>query len=403
MKNSSAVHPTGSLQEKVRLYYLDWLRVFAFSAVFFYHCGRFFNESDWHVKNSSTSTIADTIMSFFELWGMPLLFLISGASIYLALRPAGSIRFLRDRVLRLLVPLIFGILILSPPQKYLERLNHVQFQGSFLEYLPVYFRDWNVWNGEFDWFGVHLWYLAYLFLFTLVLLPLFAALKTNAGQRFTGFLARITTRRGVIFLWVLPGIALILLTDPYGITGAAPSEALSRLFFAIFVVYGFLIFSDPRITQAIIQQRRIALIMAFVLILALPTVNGLLENDPTFMIFTLGITLAGVLLWTCLLSVLGYGMHYLTANHPLLAYANEAVLPVYILHQPVILIIGFFVILLPLPILAKYLVIAPLAFALTLGIYEFGIRRVNPARRLFGLKPRSSMAQASEPAPQPSS
>jgi glucan biosynthesis protein C len=145
------------------------------------------------------------------------------------------------------------------------------------------------------------------------------------------------------------------------------------------------------------------LILALVLILALPTVNDLLENDPTFMIFTLGITLAGVLLWTCLLSVLGYGMHYLTANHPLLAYANEAVLPVYILHQPLILIIGFFVILLPLSILAKYLIIAPLAFALTLGIYEFAIRRVNPARRLFGLKPRPSMAQASETAPQPSS
>jgi glucan biosynthesis protein C len=401
MKNSTAAQPTGGLQEKVRLYYLDWLRVLAFTAVFFYHCGRFFNESDWHVKNSSTSTFADTLMTFFELWGMPLLFLISGASIYLALRPRGTIRFLRERVLRLLVPLIFGILILSPPQKYLERLNHGQFQGSFLEYLPLYFRDWNLWAGEFDWVGVHLWYLAYLFLFTLILLPLFAALKTTTGQRLTGFLAHISTRRGVIFLWVLPGIVLILLSDPFGIMGSAPPESVSRLFFAIFVIYGFLIFSDPRIRQAIIQQRRIALILAVILIVAFPMINDLLENDPNIMSLILGVTLAGLLLWTCLLAVLGYGMHYLTANHRLLAYANEAVLPIYILHQPVILFIGFFVILLPLSILGKYLIIAPLAFVLTLGIYEFGIRRVNPARRFFGLKPRPRMAPAAEPAAQP--
>ena len=403
MNNSIAAQPNVGLQKKVRLYYLDWLRVIAFTAVFFYHCGRFFNEGDWHVKNSSTSTFADTLMSFFELWGMPLLFLISGASIYLALRPGGTIRFLRERVLRLLVPLIFGILILSAPQKYLERLNHGQFHGSFLEYLPIYFRDWHLWNGEFDWAGVHLWYLAYLFLFTLFLLPLFAALKTTKGQRLTGFLAQISTRRGVIFLWVIPGVVLILLSDPYGIISPAPTEAVSRFLFSIFVIYGFLMFSEQRIRQTIIQQRRFSLILALVMVLIMPSINGLLENDPTIMNFTLGMTLAGGLLWTCLLAVLGYGMHYLTANHRLLAYANEAVLPIYILHQPVILIIGFFVIFLPLSILAKYLIIAPLAFALTLGIYEFGIRRVNPARRLFGLKPRAMVTQAAEPAAQPMS
>ena len=403
MKDSTVSQPTEGIQGKVRLHYLDWLRVFAFVAVFFYHCGRFFDESDWHIKNSTTSTFADTLMNFFELWGMPLIFLISGASIYLALRPRGTMRFLRERVLRLLVPLAFGILILSPPQKYLDRLTHDQFQGSFLEYLPIYFRDWNLWNGEFEWAGVHLWYLAYLFLFTLVLLPLFAVLKTSSGQRLTGFLAQITTRRGVIFLWVLPAVMLILLSDPFGFMSPAPPEPVSRLLFSIFVIYGFLMFSDPRIRQAIIQQRRTALILAFVLTLALPKITSLLENDPSLLIYTLGIALTGMLMWSYLLAALGFGMHYLTANHRLLVYANEGVLPFYIVHQPVILIIGYFIIFLPLPILAKYLIIAPLAFAITLGIYEFGIRRVNPMRRLFGLKPRSPRIQSAEPAAQPAS
>ncbi|MEJ2267062.1 MAG: acyltransferase family protein, partial [Anaerolineales bacterium] len=157
-----------------RRYDLDWLRVLAFMAVFFYHCGRFFDSSGWHIKNSTTSALVDTLKGIFDLWGMPLLFLISGASIFFALRSGGALRFLRARVLRLLVPLAFGILVLGPPQLYLERLTHGEFQGSFLEFLPLYYRDWRVFGGNFAWSGVHLWYLEYLFLFTLVLLPLFA-------------------------------------------------------------------------------------------------------------------------------------------------------------------------------------------------------------------------------------
>jgi glucan biosynthesis protein C len=170
--------------------------------------------------------------------------------------------------------------------------------------------------------------------------------------------------------------------------GPAPTEDVARLFFLPFVLYGFLVISDLRIQQAIIHQRRIALVLAAVLILAMPAVSGLLEDDPSFLIYALGILLAGVLMWSCILTVLGYGMHYLTANHRLLPYANEGVLPFYILHQPVILIIGYFIIPLPLSILAKYLIIALLAFGTTLGLYEYGIRRVNPVRRIFGLKAR---------------
>lgn len=95
-----------------------------------------------------------------------------------------------------------------------------------------------------------------------------------------------------------------------------------------------------------------------------------------------------LLIWSSILAILGHGMRYLTASRRLLSYANEAVLPFYILHQPVILILGYFIIPLRLSILAKYLIIAPLAFGITLALYEFGVRRINPVRRVFGLKPR---------------
>jgi peptidoglycan/LPS O-acetylase OafA/YrhL len=369
-----------------RRYDLDWLRVLAFAGVFFYHCGRFFNSGGWHIKNAETSFVADILTGIFDLWGMPLLFAISGASLFFALRPGGIGRFLRDRVLRLLVPLVVGILVLAPPQIYLERLTHGEFQGSFFQFLPRFF------DGDFAWTGVHLWYLEYLFLFTLVLLPLFIWLKRPAGQRVLAGLSRFTARPGAIYLWAIPLALIVMLADPFGMRGEGLPESLLRLVvYPLPLVYGYLIFADESIQQAIIRQRRVALILSLALTPAPLLVTLALTEwgwQPGLAGFLLVMAAAMLLAWLYILAILGFGMRYLTANHPLLAYANEAVLPFYILHQPVILVLGYFVIPLALPIAVKYLIIVPLAFGISLGLYEYGVRRWNPVRRAFGLKAR---------------
>jgi peptidoglycan/LPS O-acetylase OafA/YrhL len=371
-----------------RRYDLDWLRVLAFTGVFFYHCSRFFDESDWHIKNAQTSALVDFFKNLFDLWGMHLIFIISGASIYYALRPGGALRFLRDKIWRLLVPLAFGILVLAPPQIYLEKLTHGLFRGSFWDFLPLYFKDWRIWNGNFAWTGVHLWYLEYLFLFTLVLLPLLAWLKSPAGVRFIDSLAQLTERPGIVFLWMLPPAAWLILLDPFGmIRPTGLSESVARLVvFPPFLLIGFLVYSNERIQGAIIRQRRIALMLAVVSIAIAGIITRLPELKIDLGTYLLLMSMISLLVWSILLAILGYGMRYLTASTRQLSYANEAVLPFYILHQPVILILGYFIIPLDLSILVKYVLIAPLAFGITLGLYEFGVRRVNPVRRIFGLK-----------------
>jgi peptidoglycan/LPS O-acetylase OafA/YrhL len=247
-----------------------------------------------------------------------------------------------------------------------------------------------------------LWYLEYLFLFTLVLLPIFMAFKSQRGQRMTELLARLSALPGAIFLWALPLALVLILLDPIGITRPELPEILVRLFmFPPFVVIGFLVFSDANIQQAIIRQRRVALVVAIVLTLASPLISNLLALNSSLLLFMLVMVLASLLIWSSILAVLGFGMRYLTASNRWLPYANEAVLPFYILHQPVILIVGYFIIPLPLSILAKYLIIASLAFGVTLGLYEFGIRRFDPLRRVFGLKARKQDLPASNLAAQP--
>ncbi len=383
-----------------RRYDLDWLRVLAFSGVFFYHCSRFFNSADWHIKNATISPLVDIVTSIFDLWGMPLLFAISGASIFFALRPQGAARFLRDRVMRLLVPMVIGILVLAPPMVYLDRLTHGRFSGSFFEFLPRY-----VLPANFSWNGMHLWYLVYLFIFTLALSPLFIWLKHPAGQKFIQALGNFSEHKGAIFLWAIPIAIVAIVLDPFGMIRPSPSESLVRLvMYPLPLVYGYLIYAHDGIQQAIIRQRRGSLIIVvlFTLVALLISMGtskwGWKFNLPVYMLVMASCCL---LIWSYLLAIFGYGMRYLTSTHRWLSYANEAVLPIYILHQPVILTLGFFIIPLQLPILVKYLIIASLALSISLGFYEYVIRRVNIVRYAFGLKPRKTEIKSTHLAPQP--
>lgn len=381
---------------------LDWMRVLAFTGVFFYHCACFFHSGDWHIKNAETSPLVDAITGVFEVWGIPLLFVISGGSVFFALRSNGAVRFLRDRAWRLLAPLAFGILVLAPPQIYLEQLTHGEFQGSLLQFLPRYFRDWRIRDGNFAWSGVHLWYLEDLFLFTLMLLPLFAALKGSPGRRIRRALGHATARPGMIFLWALPLSLPLLAFDPLGCIRNGLSEDVVRLvIYPLFVLYGFLVFSDGRIQQAIVRQRAAALLVAVALTLCTPSISRLPGLYSNILIFTLVMILAASLAWSWILVFLGYGMCYLNNCPPQLSYANEALLPFYILHQPVILALGYFIIPLALPIAVKYLMIASLAFGITMALVEFGVLRIELLRLIFGLKARRQTSPETHPETRP--
>ncbi len=154
---------------------LDWLRVLATLAVFLFHSGAAFAAGDWHL-NAPTKSFAITVWNgWLLLWIMPLLFLIAGASTLFSLQKRAPLQLLHERVNRLLAPLLFGILVIVPPQVYIERLSRGQFSGSFWAFYPHYFDGWYLaigGPGNFAWMGLHLWFLLLLLVLTLLLLPL---------------------------------------------------------------------------------------------------------------------------------------------------------------------------------------------------------------------------------------
>jgi len=379
-----------------RRYDLDWLRVFAILTVFIYHSGRFFNSDDWHVKNPNTYFGMDVWETILANWMMPLIFLVSGASIFYTLNKSGAGKYIRDKVLRLVVPLVtLGIIIFGVVQMYLETLTHGQFHGSFFEFFPQYFQ-----LGLFESWGVHLWYLKMLFIFCIIFLPLFLWLKRGSGQAVLTRLGNLLASPGTAYLLALPTILCLILTDRETYWGDLDWGGGSILTHVTFFLSGFLIVSHEGLQKNIQRSRWLSLALVVSLLVILFGLY-MVYGEPSFgsLLYAPFFTLWGLWSWSWVLAILGFGMKHLNFNKPFLSHANEAVLPFYILHQPVLLVIGYFVVQWAIPDLAKWMIIFVSSFAIVMVLYELTVRRFNVMRVLFGMKPlkKQPSVQASEP------
>ena len=370
-----------------RRYDLDWLRVLSILSVFIFHSSRFFDQGYWHVKNGATYPGVDIWVAFLAAWMMPLIFLISGASLYYAIAKGGAGKFVKDKVLRLAVPLAVGAFTHAAWMVYLERITHGQFSGSFLEFIPHYFDGLYGFGGNFAWMGLHLWYLLILFIFSLLLYPVFRWLRAGGSavlQRACDLLAL----PGAVYLMALPVIVLFAMLNPAGILGMRDFGGWSLVIYLLFFIYGFAIISHARLQQSIQKLRWISLAGAAGALVGTVLVHGF-GSDPAFgtMSYAASFGFYSLCGWCVILAILGFGMRHLTRTLPALQYANEAVLPFYVMHQTVLLTVGYFIVATSIPDILKFVVIAVVSFGIIAGLYEFLIRRYNALRFLFGMKP----------------
>ena len=215
-----------------RLHYLDWLRMLAILGVFLFHAVRPFDIFPWEIKNAEPSILAILFIAFFYPWGMPLFFFMSGAASWFALLRRTGRQFVRERVMRLLIPFIIGSLLLSPLQLYFQwnhRLQTGEFSGTLLEFFQ--YREISIGPQVFGWAGYHLWFLSFLFAFSLIALPLFQWLKKDYGHRFVEWLGQVGEKRGGTLVFILPLILIQFLLRPYFPQEHGWAEFIYFLFF----------------------------------------------------------------------------------------------------------------------------------------------------------------------------
>ena len=365
---------------QVRINYIDWLRALGILLVFIYHTSRLYNVEEWHVKNKIWYPGVEVWNSFATTFMMPLMFVISGASLLFAIGKGGFGKFLRDKALRLLVPLLVVVLTHASLQAYLDSIWHGRFSGSYIQFLPHYYRI-----DSIDWTGYHMWYVLYLFIFSVILYPL---LRWFMGSD-RGFLSRLNgvlAKTGVLYLLALPFLVLYtLISDDSPLM--AGNGGWPYVMYLWFVLLGFLIISDQRIADKIKRLRWISLAAGLVLVVAFAASNAMLTDKKTL---TLALALCGLSRifggWICVLAFFGLAMHHLNERTARLAYANEAVLPFYILHQSVIVAVAHFVLQWGIPDVFEWVIVLVISFGLIMVIYEYLVRRWNVMRFLFGMK-----------------
>jgi peptidoglycan/LPS O-acetylase OafA/YrhL len=394
MNSDSPTAPTADGAAKPpRLHYIDWLRMLAMLAIFLFHCNRFFDQGGWHLKNADLSIVSSMFTGLLDLWLMPLFFLLSGVGSWYALKFRNGGQYLFDRVKRLLIPLYtIGIFVILLPQKYFDAVTNEGYTGTFWEGLPLYLRSITEQIHAhplfFNVFWGHLWFLQYLFLISLVTLPLLLYLKSETGQKLINKLATWCNHPGGIFLFLIPLIIVRIGMESFF---EGQINWASFIYYAVFFLIGYVIPADNRFTDSFKRYGWVCLVLGiagwgvigflFLSILGYDY-SGKESFSLIFVLFQIAVSTAN---WSWVVFILSLGIKYLNFNNKVVSYGNDAVLPFYILHQTIILSVGWSVIQWSMGIAPKYFIIATISFIVIMAIYEFLVRRINALRFLFGM------------------
>ncbi len=378
-----------------RRYDLDWIRVIAFGVLVLYHVGMYYVSWDWHVKSPHAGRTLEPLMLLSSPWRLSLLFLVSGvATCYLLDR--GAQGFMASRSKRLLLPLLFGMLVIVVPQAYYEVVEklpggyhdgYLAFYARYLAADPDFCRDDDclalpTWN--------HLWFVAYLWCYTALLwfgqrlLPAARtmALADRACAALSGYGA---------LLWPIAVLALarLLLVARFESTHALVHDWYNHAQYFFVFALGFIAARCSAFWQSLARLRWLALWLAlasYLFVVWYFQGNAFSDaNPPPNALRLLQRIVWAINQWLSIAAICGFAFRWRNADSAALRYLVPAVFPVYILHQTVIVIFAHHLKPVALAPALEGLLLIAVTFSLCFGAYEV-IRRVSWLRPLFGLR-----------------
>lgn len=355
---------------------LDWLRVLGVLLLIPFHVALIFVLDPYtimYIRDSAHSRVLAEVTGFVHMWHMPMLFMISGAATYFALGHRSAGGYIRERFSRLFIPLMFGLLTFVPFTIYVQHSETISLREGYAGFFQIDLNQLDGMNGTFT--PAHLWFILYLFIFSLAGLPIFQWLRSEKGRRVAQRLG--TAIQTPLSLTVL-GIPLTLAAAT-GILGA-----MNPLYYFLVFLFGFVFASDVRFQTSVDRLTWVALaygIGAAAINIIFP-IQDVAPWTPQWIV--LGLTYQWGR-WMLTLAVLGLGHRFLNRSSNLLKYASEAAMPFYLLHMTFSVVTGYFVIQLEAPVAIKYPLIVLAATGLTIVAYEL-VRRWNLTRWLFGMK-----------------
>lgn len=374
-------------QNLQRLHYIDWIRVIAFSLLIFFHCSMPFVQFGWEIKNKEHSSFLSSIIIWLHQWRLPLLFFISGVGVSLSLKKRSVIKFFGERVIRLFIPLLFSMFFTIPLQVYFEWMQEGKINQSYWSFYPSVWEMVPYPDGTLTW--SHMWFVVYLFVFTILLLPVFAIFKIKFIQEIKKKLNFFMSYAIVMLSFSIPFIIYFFtLFIKWPEQGSLVDDWFVFTSSITFYFLGFFLQDLDNFWNFCEKYRRQLLYFTIVLIsilfwkyywkIELPKTQN--SN-----LYYYGI-LNGMHIWVIILTIIGYSKQYLNYTNSYLKYLSKAVYPFYILHQTVIVAFGYYIVQWNLPIIVKLLSLIIICFLTIFGLYHLLIRPFILPRILFGLK-----------------
>ena len=394
---TTAANPTtGSLPPAPlpRYHFLDWVRIIAFFLLILYHIGMYYVTWGWHVKSPHASDAIEPLMMLSSPWRLSLLFLVSGVASSCMLANLRPLLFLRKRSWRLLVPLLFGVFVIVPPQSYCEVVEKLGYAGSYADFMRLYVHAYHgfcrdgclilpTWN--------HLWFVAYLWAYTAVLAIIVLAL----GPRFDRLAAGVGRMLAGWKLIVLPaaalGVARMLMVERFPTTNALVDDWYMHMHYLIVFLLGAVPGVWPRFDALRWTGLAVALSGWAVMLVWYAVPRAAVAGTPwEFLVYPVRAVYA-LMTWSAIVAACGFARRHLDRDGPARRYLAEAVFPVYILHQTLIVVLAHAF----KPLHRSPGVEAPMLIVLVTVLSFAGfeiVRRVSVLRPLFGLGPRAETA-----------
>ena len=350
---------------------------------------------NYHVKSPHATSGLDPWMMLSEPWRMSLLFFISGAALFYAWQRAQSNshvnvhRFLRRRSRQLLLPLLCGIVLIVPPQTYFEVRQKFNYTGDFWDFLKLYFTHSQVfcdgqtclvmptWN--------HLWFLPYLALYSVMVILLFHSAPAVCN-RIKAWLQSQPSRGQRSYAWLLYPIVWLTLLR-IGLAEQFPSthDFVHDFFnharyFTVFSL-GFGLAQMPDVWSHLASVRRPALALACTTwAMFLLTYHG----APTFLLHTL----RACMQWSTVCAILGYGWMHFNLDSVWRQRLSEAVFPVYLFHQTVLIVLSQYLLPLAMPPALEALILIGGTLSISCLLYGM-VRQIPWLRPWFGCRAAS--------------
>ncbi len=390
---------------------LDALRALVVVGLVFFHSSLVFEpDGDFYVRDAQSTELTTIFAGLCVVWAMPLLLLVAGLGSWHSLRRRGAGGFALERSRRLGVPLVFATLVLLPFPQWLRLKADPSYQDSYARFWPRFF-EVRLEPSEFP-FVVqgtyyetgHLWFVVLLLVYSLLLAALVSRLPPGPGRRIRDGVAWVARRRGLVLL--LPAAPLALISALLGIE--EDYGGWSRWAYLLFFLYGFALAAGPGLREAMRREAVAAAVLGVALVgagLSLFLVAGQAPGaDPFLDLSPLAITartLYGAAGWCSLVAILGL----LDRRRPtpaapreaeeaveegrvrrMYGYLAAAVLPVYILHQPIVVGVAYVVVGWSAPVAVKFALIVAASLILTFAAYDVLVRRTRVTRFLFGMR-----------------